>query len=204
MNKLIEVRSNGVSAKELYDYLGVETPFSMWIKRRFSDYGFIENIDFVTTLLESTGGRPLLDYILSIDTAKEIALVEKTDKGKQIRKYFIEIENKYKNELLRDSSKLTRRGFTDLIKDSGEDERMHGHGFSTYTKLIYKKLGIEYIKQNNFRDTLTPELLKSVQSLEKIAEAYLRLGYDYNEIKNALPECITIKEKQLKENTSND
>ena len=195
--ELVKVEKNGVSAKELYDFLEINTPFSMWIKRRFFDYGFIEGLDFVTTLLESSGGRPLMDYILSIDTAKEIAMVEKNEKGRQIRKYLIDVENKYKQQLLRDSSKLTRRTLTDIIKDSGENERMRGHAYSNYTKLIYQKLGIEYTKQKNFRDNLTAEQLKAVESLEKLAEAYLRLGYDYSQIKSAIPEFILKKENEL-------
>jgi len=99
--------------------------------------------------------------------------------------------------LARDASKLTRRGFTDLIQDSGEQERMHGHAYSTYTKLIYKNLGIEYTKEKNFRDTLTPEQLKAVETLEHIAEGYLRLGYDYNQIKSALPKIIIDKQAEI-------
>jgi phage anti-repressor protein len=197
MNAIIEVKKNGVSALSLYKSLEVKTPFSMWIGRKITDYGFKENVDFVTFLLESGGGRPLTDYILTVDMAKELAIVEKTEKGRLIRKYLIEVENKYKQQLLRDSTKETRRGLTDIIQDSGENERMHGHGFSTYTKLIYKKLGIEYTKQDNFRDSLQPDQLKVVKTLEHLAEGYLRLGYDYAQIKNVLPECITAKQAEL-------
>jgi phage anti-repressor protein len=197
VNDIITVRKNGVSAWDLYQYLGVNTKFSMWLNRRLNDYGFIEGKDFVPFLGESTGGRPREDYILSIDTAKEIAMVEKTDKGREIRRYLIEVENRFRKQILRDASKLTRRGFTDLIQDSGEQERMHGHAYSTYTKLIYKNLGIEYTKDKNFRDTLSPEQLKAVETLEHIAEGYLRLGYDYSQIKSALPKVILDKQAEL-------
>lgn len=199
MQEIIKVTKNGVSAWDLYTYLGVETKFSMWVKRRFHDYGFVEGKDFVPLLGESTGGRAREDYILSIDTAKEMAIVEKTEKGREIRKYLIAVESAYRKQIERDSSKLTRRGFTDLIQDSGEQERMHGHAYSTYTKMIYKQLGIEYTKEKNFRDTLSPEQLKAVETLEHIAEGYLRLGYTYSQIKDALPSIIVDKQREMQE-----
>jgi phage anti-repressor protein len=197
MTELIKVKKNGVSAYTLYQFLEIESNFSTWFKRRVTDYGFKTGLDFIPFLEQSDGGRPREDFILSVDMAKELAMVEKTEKGRMVRKYLIEVENKYKQQLLRDSTKETRRGLTDIIQDSGENERMHGHGFSTYTKLIYKKLGIEYTKQDNFRDSLAPEQLKAVKTLEHLAEGYLRLGYDYSQIKNVLPECITKKQEEL-------
>jgi phage anti-repressor protein len=199
MQQIIKVQKNGVSAWDLYTFLEVESNFATWIKRRFTDYGFAEGKDFIPFLEQSTGGRPREDYILSIDTAKEIAIVEKTEKGREIRKYLIAVESAYRKQIERDSSKLTRRGFTDLIQDSGEQERMHGHAYSTYTKMIYKHLGIEYTKEKNFRDTLTAEQLKAVETLEHIAEGYLRLGFDYSQIKDALPKMIVDKQKEMQE-----
>ena len=187
MKELIEMKKNGVSAYTLYEYLEIDSNFSTWFKRRVTDYKFKEGLDFIPFLEQSNGGRPREDFILSVDMAKELAMVEKTEKGRMIRKYLIDVENKYKNQLLRDSSKATRRVLTDIIQDSGENERMHGHAFSTYTKLIYKKLGIEYTKQDNFRSSLLPDQLKAVETLEHIAEGYLRLGFDYSQIKNVLP-----------------
>lgn len=120
-------------------------------------------------------------------------MISKTELGKTIRRYFIECENKLKSILIRDSSKETRRTLTDVIKDSGENERQRGHAYSNYTKLIYKKLGIDFTKQSNFRDTLSAEQLKAIENLEKLAEAYIRMGYDYYSLKNVLPECILEK-----------
>ena len=198
-NELIEVTKNGVSAYELYLYLEVSTKFSMWFSRRVQFYGFTEGSDFVPFLGLTTVGRQREDYILSIDMAKELAMLEKTPKGKEIRKYLIDVENKYRSQLVRDSSKLTRRGFTELLVDSGENERMHGFGIASYTKLIYKKLGIEYIKQNDFRSTLSVDQLKAIEALEKMADGYLQLGYDYNSIKEALPDFIVNKQKEIED-----
>lgn len=97
MNELIVIKeSNGkkaVSARDLHFALEVQTKFPDWVSRML-DYGFIEGEDFISILGESTGGRPSIDYVLSIDCAKEISMLQRTEKGKEMRKYFIECEKK--------------------------------------------------------------------------------------------------------------
>lgn len=82
---------SAVSARELHTFLEVKTPFDKWMPRML-EYGFIDGLDFSTILSESTGGRPSKDYALTIDTAKEISMIQRTEKGKQARQYFIECE----------------------------------------------------------------------------------------------------------------
>ena len=96
MLELIKVKTSTggkkvVSARELHEFLGAKTEFKDWMPRML-EYGFTDKIDFSSFLSESTGGRPSIDYILSIDCAKEIAMIQRTDKGKQARLYFIECE----------------------------------------------------------------------------------------------------------------
>lgn len=98
MKQLIKItEQNGnraVSARELYDFLEVETKFPDWIKRMF-EYGFDENIDFLLLNFEKqngSGGHNKTDYALTIDTAKEIAMLQRTAKGKEARQYFIAME----------------------------------------------------------------------------------------------------------------
>lgn len=99
MKELIKITEhNGqkaVSARELYDFLEVKSAFTTWIKRMF-EYGFEEGKDFIPFLEESSGGRPSQDYVLSIDCAKEISMLQRSEKGKQARQYFIACENKLK------------------------------------------------------------------------------------------------------------
>ncbi|MFC4661699.1 antA/AntB antirepressor family protein [Oceanobacillus aidingensis] len=83
-----------VSAKELHTQLFSKQKFTDWIKRRIDNYGFVEGEDFFITLGKSTGGRPSTEYLLLIDTAKEIAMVENNEQGRAIRKYFIEVEKR--------------------------------------------------------------------------------------------------------------
>ena len=81
-----------VNARELHAFLEVKSKFADWFKNRVSEFGFIENSDFVSVskILES-GGRSI-EYHISIDMAKELSMLERNDKGKQARLYFIECE----------------------------------------------------------------------------------------------------------------
>ena len=100
MQELIKItEQNGkraVSARELHKFLEVQTPFTMWIDRMF-EYGFAENIDFEATNFfvnhpNSIGGTTVKDYALTLDCAKEIAMLQRSEKGKTARQYFIECE----------------------------------------------------------------------------------------------------------------
>lgn len=97
MNQLINITENNgnksVSARELHQFLEVKTDFKDWMPRML-EYGFEEGFDFSSFLSESTGGRPSKEYALTIETAKEISMLQRTDKGKQARRYFIAVEKK--------------------------------------------------------------------------------------------------------------
>ena len=95
MNELISINYNTdkptVSGRELHEALEIETPYHKWFPR-MCEYGFTENEDFWTNLSESTGGRPSTDHQLTIPMAKEICMLQRNDKGKQFRQYFIRVE----------------------------------------------------------------------------------------------------------------
>ncbi|MCU7583663.1 phage antirepressor KilAC domain-containing protein [Riemerella anatipestifer] len=100
MKALIKItEQNGkqaVSARELHSFLEIKDKFADWIKRMF-EYGFIENIDYqsLSDFSEKpNGGRPLINYALTLDCAKEISMLQRSEKGKQARRYFIECEKK--------------------------------------------------------------------------------------------------------------
>ena len=83
-----------VNAREMHEFLRSGYKFTDWIQEKLEKYGFEEGQDFFRILGKSTGGRPKKEYFLSIDTAKEIAMVENNDQGRKVRKYFIEVEKK--------------------------------------------------------------------------------------------------------------
>lgn len=102
-----EQREPVVNARELHEFLNVGTRFNDWITRRINEYGLIEMQDFIVLLKNEenpAGGRPSKEYILKLDTAKELAMVENNVRGSQIRRYFIAVEKRYKQSL--DISKL--------------------------------------------------------------------------------------------------
>lgn len=79
-------------ARDLHEFLNVGRFFSNWIKERIDQYGFIEGEDFLPVLAKSTGGRPAIEYHITLDMAKELAMVENNDQGRQVRRYFITME----------------------------------------------------------------------------------------------------------------
>lgn len=95
MDEMISINYNSeaptVSARDLHDGLEIETPFKKWIDR-MCEYGFEANKDFWTKMSESTGGRPATDYDITVDMAKQICMLQRTDKGKQYRQYFLDLE----------------------------------------------------------------------------------------------------------------
>lgn len=80
-----------VSGRELHRALEVKTAYKDWFPR-MADYGFLEGRDFRSILSESSGGRPAVDHALSLAMAKEIAMLQRTEKGKEVRQYFLQIE----------------------------------------------------------------------------------------------------------------
>ncbi len=99
MNELIKIQQhndqNLVDARELHVFLESGRDFSNWIKDRISKYSFIENQDYVSfaKIVERvTGATTRIEYGLTIAMAKELSMVEGNAKGKQARRYFIEIE----------------------------------------------------------------------------------------------------------------
>ncbi|HAJ8621732.1 TPA: phage antirepressor Ant [Escherichia coli] len=90
------------NARDLHAFLGVKKVFAAWITNRISEYKFIENQDYIllSNLGKQTsgrGGHNRKDHHLTLDTAKELAMVERNEKGRQIRRYFIECEKKLRS-----------------------------------------------------------------------------------------------------------
>ena len=125
MNELIKITTNEdgvqcVSARELYEGLKVKRDFTTWIKGRISKYDFIENENymvFTKTGENPLGGRPQQDYIITVDMAKELCMVENNDLGRQFRRYFIECERKLKSQV----PQLTKKQQLQLSILNGDD-----------------------------------------------------------------------------------
>lgn len=146
---------NTINARELWEQLGSKQEFAHWIKDRLER--FVENLDYVKSKgvfdkinknLINKGGRPTIDYFLTIDTAKMICMMENNKIGDKIRRYFIECEKElFSRKNLRIESIRNRMGLTDKIQELYGDiiERNKQNGikdwtYSNYTKLVYKKV----------------------------------------------------------------
>lgn len=87
----------GVNARDLHAFLEVKTAFKDWIARRIEDFDFKEASDFCSFLSKTPeGGRPSKEYLLTLNMAKELSMVERNEKGKQARHYFIQCEKQLK------------------------------------------------------------------------------------------------------------
>jgi len=83
-----------VDARSLHRFLSIDTDFRKWVARRIEEYGFQEGDDFRSFLGESSGGRRSREYHITLDMAKELSMVERNEKGRQARRYFIECEKR--------------------------------------------------------------------------------------------------------------
>lgn len=100
MSELIKVDENGkITARELYDFLELNpTHFARWSKANIEDDSFYdEGVDY-TTFATMARGNECKDYHLTIDFAKHLCMLSRSEKGKLARKYFVEVENRFKQQ----------------------------------------------------------------------------------------------------------
>lgn len=98
MKELIKVNYSSerptVNGRELHESLQIKTAYKDWFPR-MCEYGFEEGKDFCSILSESTGGRPATNHQLTIDMAKQLCMIQRTELGQMFRKYFIQIEEQW-------------------------------------------------------------------------------------------------------------
>lgn len=106
-NELLPIYENEnkeklINARELHERLENKRQFANWIKQRIEQFKFIENEDFIRFNKfvkgdeKGFGNKTIIEYYLTIDTAKELAIVENSEIGRKIRRYFIEVEKRYR------------------------------------------------------------------------------------------------------------
>jgi len=99
-----EKGSRLVNARELHEFLESKQEFATWIKARLCEADAVESVDYTTfdnfiKREDSNLGTKKTEYLLKLNIAKEMSMLERNDKGKQIRRYFIQIEDKFKQQL---------------------------------------------------------------------------------------------------------
>lgn len=110
-----------VSAKSLHSFLEVRTRLDKWIPRMM-EYGFVENVDFqrLSNFDHTLNRDVLIDFVLSVDCAKEISMIQRTEKGKEARLYFIECE-KIAKELIQPQTQIPQT-FAEALKLAYEQQ----------------------------------------------------------------------------------
>ena len=212
--ELIKVNkeNNTVSARELHEFLEIETRFNDWFKRMIS-YGFEENSDFraLTQKRVTAQGNmtTYIDYEITIDMAKEISMIQRTEKGKQARQYFIQCEKFIQDSKLteefkyyRKTGKIARKDLTDTIKEKLQPSNQFVYG--NYTELGYLKVFGKKTKElkqernlkpkDNLRNHFTPEELKEVLKVEEeiksLIIAFNLMNIDKKEVYKKIKEII--------------
>ena len=106
LERILDIENGKVSARELYKWLESKQDYTTWIKNRIEKYGFIENEDFTFhKFMERKTWKH--DYIISLDMAKELSMIENNDKGKEARKYFIQCEKELQEIKLNNIKSIT-------------------------------------------------------------------------------------------------
>ena len=193
---------NSVNARDIYLELGIKKDFSDWIKQQIKALFLDENIDYMVYHQKGgnlQGGRPTIEYIVTLDTAKHIAMSSRTKKGKEVRDYFIKCEK----QLLKQSRKSIKAGGyssekekASFIKKRIEESRFLDKKYqreSEYYKEILNEtqnilvnIKADWIYLNSpILDIDNLCFLKNkVDNLNEIARAYRRISKYYKEILN--------------------
>ncbi|GDA01530.1 antirepressor [Escherichia coli] len=151
-----------VNARDLHAFLDVGKRFASWIVERIAEYGFVENQDFmiISQVREKIGrGRPAKDYHLTLDTAKELAMVERNEKGRQVRRYFIECEKRLRQQETKVEKVLS--GFMPAIMEAIklEDKKEYSAPLKPgYRSLIHSPSGVLGLTENSLLMNLLNQL----------------------------------------------
>ena len=171
MKDLIKITTNDkgqqlVSARELHEFLEVTERFSSWFER-YCKYGFEENIDYTGCKVFNTLARQeLQDYAMTIEMAKEFSMLQRTEKGKQARKYFIECEKIAKNKpnsITVTENAAIANEYMKLLKTSAETLHMNENSILYISKKIYKDCNIPTTYLPDY--TTSKGILKSATEL---------------------------------------
>ena len=178
MNELLKINTTDseritVSARDLHEALEVKTQFKDWFPR-MCEYGFEDGKDFCSFLSESTGGRPSQDAQITLDMAKEIAMLQRTEKGKEVRKYFIQVEKEWNSP-----ERVMARALTIANKTI---ETLKIENSELKPKADYFDNLVERNLLTNFRDTAKELGLRQTDLINNLIED----GYVYRDQKSKL------------------
>ena len=175
------------------------------IVKYFSDFEEFGRVVFKKDTFDTEGGmQEHTFYELNEEQATLLfTYLRNTEQVRTFKKKLVKAFYTMRNELVkrtetRDIAKIDRKNLTDMIVDSGEHERMHNKGIPNYTNLVYKSIfgmnkkqlcenrGFVYEKDMNLREFLSNEEIEKVRQREVMVTEFIKLEYDYVQIKNLL------------------
>jgi len=131
MNELIKVNYDSdrptILGRDLYEALEIKTPYTQWFDR-MKEYGFSENADYTSfsqKCEKPLGGRPTSNHQLTIEMAKEICMIQRSEKGKQCRQYFIELEKQW------NSPEMVMKRALEIVNQKVEEMRQQNKTLET-------------------------------------------------------------------------
>lgn len=208
-----------VSARDLYNFLGCSERFQSWFDRQLQ-YGFVEDLDYTSvktfTVVGNGAERTIDDYAMTIDMAKEVSMIQKNERGKDARRYFIEREKELqsiKNSSI-ESRKIGLREKMDWISFTKEILSLNDNSVLMLMHQVADPLGLpvpDYVDSKGILKSAT-ELLKarncglSAQgfNLRAIEKGILReIERNTSKGKKKLFKCITEKGLTYGENQVN-
>lgn len=176
-NEIGNTELNSVNAREIHNYLKVNTKFADWIKRAISKYDFKENVDYVCFLKNEKAGNNAIskDYIVTLDMAKELAMLENNLKGKETRKYFIACEKKLNsnNTNIEKYFELFSNGFNSLTKAIENQQNQ----INNLTNIV-----MNLSKQNSYHITQKEQNINITLRLKSDKELMSEDNLSFNEI----------------------
>ncbi|EHS1278288.1 antA/AntB antirepressor family protein [Escherichia coli] len=187
------------NARDLHAFLGVKKVFAAWITNRISEYEFIENQDYIllSNLGKQTsgrGGHNRKDYHLTLDTAKELAMVERNEKGRQIRRYFIECEKKLRNiqpvqtEQQFTTEEIILLCYMQLWMEKAQDLSKHLYP-------IMKELNSSYT--NKLYDIAFETIYMVTKNRDALLREVTRLDMSSSVIQRAMPMLKSLRARQF-------
>lgn len=185
MNELIKIDVNEnqepiVNGRELHGALGIKTEYKKWFER-MKEYGFLENVDFarVTQKCHTLGGeQEIVNHAIKLDMAKEIAMIQRNEKGKEVRKYFIQVEKDFNSpeKIMARALKIAEGKLNVLQLENSQQKQIIG-------ELKPKADYLDTILQNKGLVTITAIAKDYGMSGEKMNEKLHELGIQYNQSK---------------------
>lgn len=176
LNEIIRINSMKneitVSGRELHEFLGLKTEYTKWFLR-MTAYGFVKNVDYRIMVKNDKNirtGRPAVDHEMKLNMAKEIAMIQRNERGREARQYFLRVE-RYWN-----SPEMIMKRALELARRQVEELKMENNNKNvTIGQLKSKADYADLILKND-----------NVVSITKIAKDYGMSGHAMNELLNKL------------------